>query len=339
MQKEDDLRYSRMNDILQIVIRMQGTREGLTLAEIVEDLGANTSRRTAERIKNAILISFPQIAELESNDRYKRWGFTNWNGQREFISGLISFTQEELLELEKLKKQAASKGDDQRKQALKAVVDKVTALMRDSRDNADYLQDNIKTLLELEGYAINQYPKENLNYDALKVIRTALKSNRKLSFDYTKRNSEKTTRTVEPYGVLYNFKNYLVANDGGIKLFDICNIEDIKLEKETFKPDKDFNLEEFASKSFGIYQEKPLIVKLLFDKEAGSDAKNYHFHPTQQFKENADGTVEVSFTAGGTKTICWELFKWGEHVKILAPQVLKGIYTDELHRVLEIAKN
>lgn len=338
MQKEDDLRYSRMNDILQIVIRMQGTREGLTLAEIADDLGGNTSRRTAERIKNAILNSFPQIDELESNDRFKRWGFTNWTGQREFISGLISFTQEELLELEKLKKHSKTKCDEARIKAVKGVTDKIKALMRDSRDNTDYLEENIKILLELEGYAISQYSKENLDFNVLKTIRTALKAKRLLSFKYTKRNSIETVRTVEPYGVLYNFKNYLVANDGGIKLFDICNIEDIKLEKETFKLDKDFSLEKFASKSFGIYQEKPLIVKLLFDKESSNDAKNYYFHPTQAITENPDGTVQVLFIAGGTKAICWELFKWGEHVKILAPQELKDIYTDELRRVLEIAK-
>lgn len=336
MQQDDDLRYSRLSDILQIVIRMQGTREGLTLNDISDELKA--TRRTAERIRNAILNNFPQIDELESTDRYKRWGFTNWTGQREFISGLISFSQEELLELGKLKKQNKAKGNELQVKTLGDVIEKITALMRDSRDNIDYQQENIQTLLELEGYAINQHSKEKINYDILKIIRTALKAKRLLSFKYTKRNYEKTKRTVEPYGVLYNFKSYLVAKDGNIKLFDISYMEEIKLEQDKFKPDSNFNLEQFASKSFGIYQEEPLSIKLLFDKEASRDAKNYFFHPTQEIKENKNDTVEITFTAGGTKAICWELFKWGEHVKILEPESLKIIYQDELNKILNSVK-
>lgn len=126
-----------------------------------------------------------------------------------------------------------------------------------------------------------------------------------------------------------------MAKDETIKLFDLDCIEDIKLEEETFKPDKDFSLEDFSNGSFGIYQEKPFKVRLLFDKKASKDAQNYYFHPSQEININKNGTVEVHFIAGGAKAMCWELFKWGNHVKILEPQALKDIYCNELARTLK----
>ncbi|MDD3012388.1 MAG: WYL domain-containing protein [Candidatus Gastranaerophilales bacterium] len=332
MKQNDSLRYSRMSDIIQIVIKMQGTREGLTLTDIAKEL--NATRRTAERVKNAILCNFPQIDELEIDGRFKRWGFTNWHGRNEFISGIIGFLPEEILELEKLKKQAIRNGQEQNAKILKEIIDKINALMRDSRDNSYDAEENIKTLLELEGYAISQFSKEKLDFNTLNTIRKSLKTNKMLSFKYTKRNGENTVRKVAPYGLLYNLKSYLIAKDGIVKLFDLSNMEDITLEGESFQPDKDFNLENFASRSFGIYQEEPMQIKLLFDKEASKDAKNYYFHPTQIVKENQYGTVQVEFYAGGTKAMCWEFFKWGEHIKILEPLSLRYLYLEELQKIL-----
>jgi len=333
MRQEDDLRYSRMSDIIQVTIRMQGSQEGLTLIDIAEEL--NASKRTAERIKNAILRNFPQIGELKTDGKFKRWGFINFTGQREFLSGIIGFLPEEVLELEKLRKQAITKGNEQKAITIKGIVDKIKALMRDSKDNSYNAEENIKTLLELEGYAISQFTKEKLDFNTLMIIREAMKNKKMLSFKYTKRNGETTTRKVAPYGILYNFKNYLVAKEKLVKLFDLNGLTDITIENDNFQPAKDFILKDFASKSFGIYQERPLQVKLLFDNEASEDALNYHFHPTQIVKENKDGTVEVEFCAGGTKAICWELFKWSEHVKILEPQRLKDLYNEELQRILD----
>jgi len=311
---------------------MQSTNEGLTLNDIADELCA--TRRTAERVKNFILRNFPQIDELPSLDRFKRWGFINLTGQREFASGFIGFSENELFELEKLKKQF--KEDNNRAEILKSIIDKLKALMRDTRNYQDFKFDNIKALLELEGYAINQFSRQKLNTAILSTIREAFKANKKLSFNYTKRNNEKSLKIVEPYGVLYHFKSYLVAKDGIVKLFDLDCIENATIEKETFKPDKDFSLEEFSNRSFGIYQEEPFKVRLLFDKKASKDAQNYYFHPNQEIKLNENDTVEICFVAGGTKAMCWELFKWGEHVKILEPQVLKDIYNEQLTRALKV---
>lgn len=331
--QEDDLRYSRLSDIIQIVTRMQGTSEGLTLDEVAKEIDVST--RTATRMIAAIMRNFPQIGLRPSNDNHKRWGFKNSSAQREFLSGLIGFKEDEILELEKIKKSLKNKIKSAEK--LDNVIKKIKALMRDTRNEIQ--TDNIKALLEYEGYAINQISNIPINESDLQTTRKALISKKYLSFKYTDRSGKNSKRIVAPYGILYNYKNYLVAKDGEIKLFDFDKINNLMIEEKTFAPDKNFNLEDYANRSFGIYQEKPLKIKLLFDKQAANDAKRYYFHPTQKIKELENGEIEIQFEAGGTKAVCWELFKWGEHVKILNPPSLKKLYKNELEKIIKIQEN
>lgn len=333
MIKGDDLRYSRLGDIIQVVFRMQGTQAGLTLEDICEEL--NVARRTAERIRDAILRNFPQIGELSSKDSCKRWGITNWHGRRTFLSGLIGFTENEILVLEQLKKLSAGRGDGIVAESLTSITNKIRALMRYTEENEKFQTDNLKLLIESEGYAVSQFPQHDLALHILVTIRHGLRESVTLIFQYTNRKGIKSQREVKPYGILYSHNNYLVAKDGLIKLFDLSRIEDLKLG-ENFTRDETFNLTEFANRSFGIYQETPLEVTLLFAKNAADDVLKYHFHPTQSISLQENGEVEVRFKAGGTMAIFWELFRWGDHVRILGPKSLKEAYAQELKKILSV---
>jgi len=104
---------------------------------------------------------------------------------------------------------------------------------------------------------------------------------------------------------------------------------------EYFEKDEKFVLAEYAQNSFGIYQEKPMNIKLKFDKEIADDVLNYHFHPTQKVKQEENGSVIVEFTAGGSLSICWHLFRWGKHVEIIKPTSLKKIYEQLLTEAIK----
>ena len=60
---------------------------------------------------------------------------------------------------------------------------------------------------------------------------------------------------------------------------------------EAFTRDPDFDLEAYARRSFGTFQEKPVDVVLRFTAEAKRDAAAFLFHPGQTVEENADGTA------------------------------------------------
>ena len=95
---EDKPRYSRTTDILELIILMQSKVQGICLSDIMEKF--KVSRRTAERMRDSLLIAVPQVEEIENiKSREKYWGFPS-----SYMREIISFTPEELANLENLKK-------------------------------------------------------------------------------------------------------------------------------------------------------------------------------------------------------------------------------------------
>lgn len=170
----DDLRYSRVADIIQVIFRMRSKRQGLTLDEIADELSA--TRRTAERVRDVILRIFPYVDEIPSNDRYKRWGFNNWAGQRALVSGLIGFSEDELLALENIKKQAEQNGEARRVEMLEDILRKLYALKQESKDSISYQEEHLKTLIASEGFAVSQFSHQTIDFKQLAMIREGLKS-------------------------------------------------------------------------------------------------------------------------------------------------------------------
>ena len=63
--------YEKMYDLFDLAFVMQETSIGVSLEEIEQKY--NVSRRTAERMRNALKIYFPQMEEIDTGERTKRW--------------------------------------------------------------------------------------------------------------------------------------------------------------------------------------------------------------------------------------------------------------------------
>jgi len=320
------MRYERVEDIVNLVIMMQTQSRGVSLYDIQEEF--EVSRRTAERMRDAVVRIFPQIEAFDSPDKLRRWKFkTNY-------SGLVAFTPEEILELESAK----NKFDSERFQEKSACLDEIIRKLKVvNKKDTSSIETDVEALLEAEGFAIRQYPRFKLNKEILEVIREAIKSFKKLEIEYQSKGKEKSSCVIHPYGLLYGEKHYLVAYSEPRKdtrLYTLANIQGIKILNEYFEKDEKFVLAEYAQNSFGIYQEKPLNIKLRFDKEIADDVLNYHFHPSQKVKQEDDGSVIVEFTAGGSMAICWHIFKWGKTVEIITPKKLKEVYLKMLNEAI-----
>ena len=46
---------------------------------------------------------------------------------------------------------------------------------------------------------------------------------------------------------------------------------------------------------------------------------------TESWKEQKDGSVLVSFTAGGFVEMCWHLYTWGTNVEVIKPTKLRAL--------------
>jgi len=318
MQKKP--RYSRISDILDLAIFMQSKSLGITICDIMERY--NVSRRTAERMRDSLLNIFPSIDKIETNDTQKHWGFVDYS-----IAPLININQEELLNLDNLIKQTPNK---ELKNQLKKTVEKLKVLKNKSNLSNE---ENLRFLMQSQGFAVRQAPQYKINFEYIEEIKNALIENKKLCGIYHNKN-----RILEPLGVIYGTKTYLIAYEKekgkDTYTYALHKFKNLKMINEKFKK-YNFNLQEFANRSFGIYQGEILDVELEFSKSLAEKALNYHFHPTQKMKKQKDGTLLVSFKASGEREIIYNIFRWGEGCKIKKPESLKKAYKEYLEKVLE----
>ena len=315
---DDKPRYSRVTDIIELIILMQSKVAGVSLNDIQEEF--DVSRRTAERMRDSVLNLLPQVGEIPTDSRVKRWGFINYS-----MNELVSFSKDEIATLEKLKQNC----DKISKKDLSTITNKIKTL---NQKKLNSLEQEIEFILNCEGYAVKQSPNYKIDLDSISTIREAIRGSFKLSGKYNDKD-----KILSPLGLLFGEKIYLVAiedNKGGEPFtYLLHRFQNLKLTNKKFDSNG-FNLREFAKKSFGVFQGKIYNVKLNFDATAAEDASNYNFHPSQKGKWEKDGSYTVTFKASGDKHIIWNLFKWGDTVKIIAPKELKKKYKEYLQKVL-----
>ena len=152
-------------------------------------------------------------------------------------------------------------------------------------------------------------PRPSLDRDLLARLREAITTCRIVEVRYLSQSTGRHSRqSIAPYGLLYGNRPFLVGRtdwSDAMRLWRLGNMSEAQVTGETFTRDPDFNLEAYARRSFGTFQEKPVDVMLRFTAEVKRDAAALLFHPSQSMEENADGTLTVRFTAGGLDEMCW----------------------------------
>ncbi len=311
------MRYSRAERLIQLALEMQASRGGMTLADIEEKF--SVSRRTAIRMRDAVVRAFPQADEVPSYDRAKRWRLPN--GSAKVLSGI---TADELASIE-----AAIQAMEQANLAvhadhLRGFSAKVRGQLLDRE--LRQIDPDLEALAEAEGIAHRPGPRPLIPAANFELLRGAIKSCNKVAFDYAARhNGQVTRRTVAPLGFLYGHRHYLVAqaeDGGGVRFFSLPQISKPKVLADSFDRDPDFDLKALADRCFGVFEEAPYDVAWQFSADAAPLARQFVFHGSQTFEPQDDGSLIVRFRAGGLLEMAWHLMSWGQHVTVLAPAEL-----------------
>lgn len=314
------MRYSRAERLIQLALEMQAARGGLTICDIMEKF--SVSRRTAIRMRDAVIRAFPQADEVPSLDRSKRWRLPSGTAQ-----ALAGITADDLATLEAAANVFDRTNLEVHAERVRVLSAKVRAILKDQEMRQ--IDPDLEALIEAEGLAHRPGPKPLIAAATFQTLREAIKSCRRVSFDYLKSTGNaRTRRTVSPYGFLYGHRHYLVAKDSGsdqIKFYSLPGISGITILNETFERDPAFNLRAFSSRSFGVFDEELVEVVWRFSAEASPSARQFLFHGSQEFEEQPDGRLIVRFTAGGQLEMAWHLMCWGKHVEVLEPQSLAAL--------------
>ena len=189
------------------------------------------------------------------------------------------------------------------------------------------IEADIEALVQAEGLAMRPGPRPSLDRGLLALLREAIMTRRIVEVRYLSQSTGRHSRQrIEPYGLLYGNRAFLVGRtdwNDAMRLWRLANMSEAQVTGESFTRDPGFDLEAYAWRSFGTFQEEPADVVLRFTAEAKRDAASFLFHPSQTMEENADGTLTVRFTAGGIDEMCWHLVTWGESVTVEDPARLR----------------
>jgi predicted DNA-binding transcriptional regulator YafY len=320
------MRYARADRLIQLALEMEAARGGLTLTDIEQRFGV--SRRTAIRMRDAVVAAFPGADEVPSNDRSKRWRLDG-PGARP----IAQTSADDLATLENAATLLERANLPDQADALRGVGSRLKASM--AAEQMRRIEPDLAALAEAEGIALRAGPRPAIPASLFATLRTAVKSCRKLGFHYAGRISGRTEeRVVRPLGFLYGHRHYLVAaNDGeglagadsGLRFFSLPQISKPRLLEQGFDRDPAFDLRQMVEGSFGVFAEEAHAVAWKFSAEAAPVARQFEFHPTQKLEPQPDGGLIVRFHAGGLLEMAWHLMTWGRHVEVLEPAALKGL--------------
>ena len=313
------MRYEKADNLLILALEMQAARSGWSLQDIQERFGVG--RRTAMRMRDAIMRIFPQADEVIVDGRTKRWRIPAGT-----LNKLVDFSADELADLETAVRILQRDNMEDQARSLENLLAKLKAGMKPEVSRR--VEPDLEALLEAEKLAMRAGPRPKNRTFVLEELRDAIKGCRVVTIKYRTRWSGKVgQRRVHPYGFLYGHRHYLVAynlrrGEEGFRMFSLPNIHKVELTDDYFERDQNFDLSQFARASFGVFHDEPVDVVWKFSARATPDAKDFIFHPDQKLEPQSDGSLIVRFRTGGQLEMCWHLYSWGEDVEVLAPKSL-----------------
>lgn len=305
------MRHDKAERLVRLCMMMTGSAVGVTLEQIQQSFGVGV--RTAERMRDAALRLLPQAEEFRDNDGRKRWR------AQELPRGMPTVSAGDVATLHSAAQMMESSNRSEQAESLRRMADMLLAMQ--STANRRRIEPDLELLMETEGLAHRVGPVVKVDPEVLRMVRAGILASTVLHISYRSRGrTESLELDVEPYGILYGVRPYLVGKGVGkpdYRHFRLNSIEAIRLTYAPFVRDPNFNLAEYRCQFFGSFREPPVDNVWLFKPEVAAIAVEYEFHPKQTQEWQTDGSLIVRFRAGGRQEMDWHLYTWGNSVSVL----------------------
>lgn len=326
-------KYSQAGRVHDI-IRLVEARHGMTIEELVEETGV--TRRTIHRDLNAIHeAGYPLVADREGTRKVYRF-LTRFKDIPP-----INFTLQELATLYFLRSQSEMLIGTPFGDELEAIFRKIRSVLPPRY--AAHLE-------RISGVALpliqGRHDYGELG-DVLATVRDALIRQNRISLRYRATGRKRgDSYLVDPYTLIfYKGGLYLVGyahNRKALRTFAVDRILGVTVESERFEMPEEYRPAERLNDAFGIVSEEPMAVRVRFSPRVAHAVRGRLWHPSQKMEELPDGTVELSFSAGGKMEIIAWILSYGEHAEVLAPHELRAAViasVEEMERVYQAASN
>jgi predicted DNA-binding transcriptional regulator YafY len=170
---EGVMRLEKALGLLQLARKLAGSAEGLTIDEMAAWAGVD--RRTAERMRDALIVLFPQTEEIQDG-RSKRFRIPG---------GLDGFMQapsaDELAELEAAIRVRARSGGAERAALLRSLGDKIASALKGPSKRR--IAPDLEAVVRAEAEVMQAGPRPMAKPEAIAILREALKSGVVCHFD------------------------------------------------------------------------------------------------------------------------------------------------------------
>lgn len=310
---------ARLHDIIRLI----EARHGITIEELAEESGVN--RRTIHRDLNAIQeAGYPLVSDWVNGSKAYRF-LTRFKDVPP-----INFTLQELMTLSFLRSQldflkGTSFHDD-----MEAIFHKVNSVLP-PRYAAHMDRIARVSLPLLQGGRDYSSVSEEL-----KAIRDALLYQYRLTITYgTPAKKSVEEYLVDPYTLIYNKGGlYLLGyahNRRALRTFAAERIKKVEVTRERFEMPEDFRPEDQLKTAFGMVEEAPMTVSIRFTPTIAHAVADRLWHPTQKIRRKKDGSVILSFTAGGRMEMIAWILSYGRHAEVLEPAGLR----EELKKIVQ----
>ena len=171
----------------------------------------------------------------------------------------------------------------------------------------------------------------------IEPILNAILEHNAIEIEYQKEGQEPEIKVISPYVLKQVNSWYMVGFDhlktSLTKNYSLDKILSIKVSKQPYHYDENFDASQFFKYSFGIFhshESKPQKIKLAFKEPYINQIINYPLSPYQTNTLSKDGErLTVNLELYNSWEIVSEILKYGTSVRVLAPKSLalkiKGI--------------
>ncbi len=320
--------FSGLRDMLDLALELQASSLGLTIGQLMARTGR--SRKTVERMLQGLaeIGLEAEPSRLESDHHLTK----RWRLRASFPGPLLALRPNERAALER-HLQTLPEG---------AAARALAKLLANQTPLSTHLAVDQEELISRTAHAGRTGPRTQANEAHMAVFERAIQGFERLEIRYRSLGRRRASwRTVEPLGLLFGRFGYLVAaREGRPATYRLDLIEDVRTTGTIFAARSDWNMKEWAARSFGIYHgDEILDIRLRFTGEAARRAAKVLFHPSQKMRQGRDGLL-VRLRCQGHRELIHELCHpdWLGQVKIEAPASLREEFNDYLEQLRGVAE-
>ena len=157
---------------------------------------------------------------------------------------------------------------------------------------------------------------------------------------YTMSRKKESKRKVDPYRIwFFNGTFYLIGHchvRDEVRIFALDRIKMLHQTKYTFEIPEDFSFEEFIGPSFGVFQGKPINIKIWFSPDVAGYIKEIIWHESQEINQQDDGSIIFEAEVAGTDEVKFWIMNWGSKAEVLEPVSLREEILVEARMMLEM---